>query len=167
MDSPASLDQFDVKILEHLQREGRCSNVDLARRVGLSESPCLARTRQLQEAGVIRGYGAEVALDKLGARVIVFCEVTLASHRSNDLRKFESGAARYGEIVECYNICGGYDYLLKIVTPGVAHFQALMERLLDDELGIAKFSSRIVLREPLARRDVPIRVILAAKNSWE
>jgi DNA-binding Lrp family transcriptional regulator len=167
MDNPASLDQFDVKILEHLQREGRCSNVDLARRVGLSESPCLARTRQLQETGVIRGYSAEVAPDKLGAHVTVFCEVTLASHRSQDLRRFEAGAASYPEIVECYNICGGYDYLLKIVAPGVAHFQALMERLLDAELGIAKFSSRIVLREPLARRDVPIRVILGAKNSWE
>jgi DNA-binding Lrp family transcriptional regulator len=167
MDTSASLDQFDIKILEHLQREGRCSNVDLAKRVGLSESPCLARTRQLQESGVIRSYGAEVALDKLGANVTVFCEVTLASHRSHDLRKFEAGAARYAEIVECYNICGGYDYLLKIVAPGVAHFQALMERLLDDELGIAKFSSRIVLREPLTGRDVPIRVILGAKNSWE
>ena len=127
MDTPASLDQFDIKILEHLQREGRCSNVDLAKRVGLSESPCLARTRQLQETGVIRGYGAEVALDKLGAHVIVFCEVTLASHRSQDLRKFEAGAAGYAEIVECYNICGGYDYLLKIVAPGVAHFQALIQ----------------------------------------
>jgi DNA-binding Lrp family transcriptional regulator len=167
MDSSTSLDQFDIKILEHLQREGRCSNVDLARRVGLSESPCLARTRQLQETGVIRGYGAEVAPDKLGAHVTVFCEVTLASHRSQDLRRFEAGAGSYPEIVECYNICGGYDYLLKIVAPGVAHFQALMERLLDAKLGIAKFSSRIVLREPLARRDVPIRVILGAKNSWE
>lgn len=167
MDTPAPLDQFDIKILEHLQREGRCSNVDLAKRVGLSESPCLARTRQMQETGVIQGYGAEVALDKLGPHVIVFCEVTLASHRTPDLRRFEAGAARYAEIVECYNICGGYDYLLKIVAPGVAHFQALMERLLDDELGIAKFSSRIVLREPLARRDVPIRVILGAKKSWE
>jgi DNA-binding Lrp family transcriptional regulator len=167
MDSSASLDQFDIKILEYLQREGRCSNVDLARHVGLSESPCLARTRQLQESGVIRGYGAEVALEKLGAHVIVFCEVTLGSHRSHDLRKFEAGAARYAEIVECFNICGGYDYLLKIVAPGVAHFQALMDRLLDDELGIAKFSSRIVLREPLARRDLPLRVILGAKKSWE
>lgn len=162
-----SLDSFDIKILEHLQREGRCSNVDLARRVGLSESPCLARTRQLQDAGLIRGFGAEVALDKLGAHVIVFCEVTLGSHRSHDLRKFEAGAARYPEIVECYNICGGYDYLLKIVAPGVAHFQALMDRLLDDEIGISKFSSRIVLREPLAPRTVPVRVILGAKNSWE
>ncbi|GAB3467631.1 Lrp/AsnC family transcriptional regulator [Massilia terrae] len=167
MDTPASLDSFDIKILEHLQREGRCSNVELAKRVGLSESPCLARTRQLQDAGLIRGYGAEVALDKLGAHVIVFCEVTLASHRSQDLRKFEAGVAKYPEIVECYNICGGYDYLLKIVAPGVAHFQALMDRLLDDELGISKFSSRIVLREPLAPRTVPLRVILSANNSWE
>jgi DNA-binding Lrp family transcriptional regulator len=167
MQSTASLDPFDVKILVHLQREGRCSNVDLATAIGLSESPCLARTKRLQELGVIRGYGADVALEKLGCHVIVFCEVTLGSHRPHDFRKFESGAGKYREIVECYNISGGYDYLLKIVAPGVAHFQALMERLLDDGIGIAKFSSRIVLRQPLGQRGYPLGVLISGKPSWE
>ena len=72
MRSTASLDKFDIKILVHLQREGRCSNVDLAAAVGLSESPCLLRTKRLQETGIIRGYGADVALEKLGSHVIVF-----------------------------------------------------------------------------------------------
>lgn len=166
MDTPVSLDQFDIKILAHLQREGRCSNVDLADAIGLSESPCLARTKRLQESGVIRGYGAQVALDKLGPHVIVFCEVTLGSHRPRDLRKFEGGAGIYPEIVECFHICGGYDYLLKIVASDVTHFQTLMERLLEDELGIANFSSRIVLGQPLAQRSLPLKALLTAKPSW-
>lgn len=162
-----SLDSFDIKILVHLQREGRCSNVGLAEAVGLSESPCLLRTKRLQEIGVIRGYGAEIALERLGNHVIVFSEVTIGSHRPQDFRKFEAGAGRYSEIVECYNVSGGYDYLLKIVAPGVAHFQALMERLLEDDIGIEKFASRIVLRKPFDPRKYPLTVIETGKKSWE
>jgi DNA-binding Lrp family transcriptional regulator len=167
MRSSASLDQFDIKILVHLQREGRCSNVELAAAVGLSESPCLLRTKRLQEIGVIRGYGADVALEKLGSHVIVFSEVTLSSHRPHDFRKFEGGAEKYGEIVECYNISGGYDYLLKIVVPGIAYFQALMERLLEDDIGIGKFASRIVLRQPLGQREYPLRILINGEPGWD
>ena len=163
----ASLDQFDIKILVHLQREGRCSNVELAAAVGLSESPCLTRTKRLQEIGVIRGYGAHVALEKLGSHVIVFSEVTLNSHRVCDFRKFEAEAGKYREIVECYNISGGYDYLLKIVVPGIPYFQALMERLLEDDIGIEKFASRIVLRQPLDQREYPLNILITGKPSWE
>lgn len=167
MRSSEALDRFDIKILVHLQREGRCSNVELAAAVGLSESPCLHRTKRLQEAGIIRGYGADVALEKLGSHVIVFSEVTISSHRPCDFRKFEAGAGKYREIVECYNISGGHDYLLKIVAPSVAHFQALMERLLEDDIGIEKFSSRIVLRQPLGQREYPLSVLITGKPSWE
>ena len=86
MGSAISLDQFDLKILAHLQREGRCSNVELADAVGLSQSPCLVRTKRLQEVGVIRGYGADIALEKLGRNVIVFSEVTISSHRRPDFQ---------------------------------------------------------------------------------
>jgi DNA-binding Lrp family transcriptional regulator len=167
MQSSASLDQFDIKILAHLQREGRCSNVELAAAVGLSESPCLSRTKRLQEIGVIRGYGADVALERLGSHVIVFCEVTLGSHRVRDFQKFEAGAGKYREIVECYNVSGGYDYLLKIVAPSIVYFQALMERLLEDDIGIEKYASRIVLRQPLGQRDYPLNILITGKPSWE
>lgn len=167
MRSSASLDPFDIKILVHLQREGRCSNVDLAEAVGLSQSPCLLRTKRLQEIGVIRGYRAEVELEKLGSHVLVFAEVTISSHRPHDFRKFEAGAGKYREIVECYNVSGGYDYLLKIVAPGIACFQALMDRLLEDDIGIEKFSSRIVLRQPFDPRGYPLGVIATGKPSWE
>lgn len=167
MRASASLDQFDIKILVHLQREGRCSNVDLAAAIGLSESPCLLRTRRLQETGVIRGYRAEVALEKLGSHVIVFSEVTISSHRPQDFRKFEAGVEKYHEIVECYNVSGGYDYLLKVIAPNIAYFQALMEQVLKDDIGIEKFSSRIVLRKPLEQRGYPLRIIATGRPDWD
>jgi DNA-binding Lrp family transcriptional regulator len=167
MQTTAKLDRFDLKILVHLQREGRCSNVELADAVGLSPSPCLLRTKRLQDMGVIRGYGADVALETLGPHVLVFSEVTMGSHHPSDFRKFEAAIARFDEIVECYNVSGGYDYLLKIVAPTVAHFQALMEQLLDEQIGILKFSSRIVLRQPLLRRNDPLATIVSGTKSWE
>ena len=160
----ASLDRFDLKILAHLEREGRCSNVELADAVGLSQSPCLVRTKRLQEIGVIRGYGADIALEKLGDYVIVFSEVTINSHRPSDFRKFEAAADRHLEIVEWFNVSGGYDYLLKIAAPSVAHFQQLMERLLENDIGIGKFTSRIVLRQSSGKRSYPLNLI-AATNS--
>lgn len=155
------LDRFDLKILVHLEREGRCSNVELADAVGLSQSPCLVRTKRLQETGVIRGYGADIALEKLGDCVSVFSEVTLDSHRPADFRKFEQAVDRHPEIVEWFNVSGGYDYLLKIVTPSVACFQELMERLLQEDIGIDKFTSRIVLRQSSGRRRYPLNLIAA------
>ena len=167
MRSNVALDRFDLKILVHLQRAGRCTNVELAEAVGLSPSPCLLRTKRLQDIGVIRGYNADVALETLGDYVVVFSEVTMGSHHPADFRKFEACVAKYEEIVECYNVSGGYDYLLKIVAPSVGHFQALMEQLLEAEIGILKFSSRIVLRQPLARRNSPLATIISGKKSWE
>jgi DNA-binding Lrp family transcriptional regulator len=167
MQTMVKIDQFDLKILVHLQREGRCSNVELADAVGLSPSPCLLRTKRLQEIGVIRGYGAEVVLEKLGSHVVVFSEVTINSHHPADFRKFEAVVGKYDEVVECYNVSGGYDYLLKFIVPSVAYFQALMEQLLDADIGILKFSSRIVLRQPLLRRNYPLQTIISGKRSWE
>lgn len=166
MRSAVFFDRFDLKIMVHLQREGRCSNVDLAESIGLSPSPCLLRTKRLQETGLIRGYSADIALEKLGECVVVFSEITISSHRPDDFRKFEEGAGKYEEIVECYNVSGGYDYLLKIVAPGIGYFQALMEKMLDDDIGIERFASRIVLRQSLDRRGYPLGII-ATQKRWE
>jgi len=166
MSSVASIDRFDLKILVHLQREGRCSNVDLANHVGLSPSPCLLRTKRMQEVGLIRSYGADIALERLGEHVVVFSEVTISSHTPHDFRKFEEAVGNYQEIVECYNVSGGYDYLLKIVAPGIGYFQALMDKMLEEEIGIERFASRIVLRQPLNRREYPLSIIATCKR-WE
>lgn len=164
MRSTASLDWFDIKILAHLQREGRCSNIDLADAVGLTPSPCLARMKRLQKLGVIRGFDADIALEKVGDFVIVFSEVTICEHRRDEFRVFEDSISKHPEIIECYNVSGGYDYLLKIVTSSIALFQELMEKLLEAEIGIRKFSSRIVLRQPFGNRKFPIGMIAPAPD---
>ena len=166
MTSVVSFDRFDLRILEHLQREGRCSNVDLADAVGLRPSHCLLRTKRMQAGGLIRSFGADIALEKLGEHVVVFSEITLGSHTPQDFRKFEEGAARHKEIIECYNVSGGYDYLLKIVAPGIGYFQALMDKMLEGDMGIERFASRIVLRQPLNRREYPLNII-ATRKRWE
>lgn len=160
-------DRTDIRILEHLQREGRCSIVELAEAINLSPSPCLARTRRLEQSGIIAGYAARISLNKLGCNLVVFSEITLASHYPGDFLRFETGARQYREIVECYNISGGYDYLLKIIAPNLYRFQDLMARLLDDEIGIAKFASRVVLRHPWPWREEPLSEIANGNCSWE
>ena len=167
MRSPTSLDRYDIKILECLQREGRFSNVELAEAIELSQSPCLTRTKRLQEIGVIRGFRADIALEKLGDHIVVYTEVTISNHRPIDFRKFETGISKYNEIVECYNVTGGYDYLLKILAPGIASLQELMERLLEDDIGVEKFAARIVLRQPLDQRRYPLNTIITGTPSWE
>ena len=94
----------------------------------------------------------------------VFSEVTISSHRPFDFRKFEEAVTRHPEIVEWYNVSGGYDYLLKVVAPSVARFQELMERLLQDDIGIEKFTSRIVLRQPFDKRTYPLGLIATQRN---
>jgi DNA-binding Lrp family transcriptional regulator len=156
MRSRVKLDRMDFKILAHLQRLGRCSNVELADSVGLSASPCLARVKRLEAAGVIEGFGAHLDLAKLGDFMIVFAEVTLRNHRREDLRRFEVAAETFPEIMDCYNVSGGYDFLLRIVTRSISHFQNIMDALLEADLGVEKFSSFMVLRVPFLKHAYPL-----------
>ena len=154
-----SLDSLDFQILAHLQREGRCSNVELAESVGLTPSPCLARVKRLQENGYIASYGAHLELGKLGDVLTVFTEITLSEHRRRDLQRFEETVREYPEVMECYNLSGGYDYLLKIVVRSVTHYQKVMETLLAADVGVTRFSSYIVLRLPFIKREYPLETL--------
>jgi DNA-binding Lrp family transcriptional regulator len=163
MGATVPLDRMDLKILKCLQKAGRCSNVDLADMVGLSPSPCLARVKRLQDLGVIRGYNAQLSLEKIGESVSVFSEITISNHRRNDFHRFEETVAGFQEITECYNVSGGYDYLLKITTRSVDAFGKIMDELIDKDIGIEKFSSRIVLRKPIDKSEYPIDLLAAKK----
>ncbi|MEO8722146.1 MAG: Lrp/AsnC family transcriptional regulator [Sphingobium sp.] len=156
MRSTIELDRMDFKILAHLQRTGRCSNVELADLVGLSPSPCLVRVKRLQKIGVIEGFGAHLAMAKLGDFLIIFTEVTVSHHKRKDMQRFEDAAREFPEIMECYNVSGGYDFLLKTVTRSVSHFQTIMDALINSDLSIEKFSSYIVLRVPFVKHELPL-----------
>lgn len=151
------LDRIDLKILAQLQKTGRITNVELADAVGLSPSPCLTRVKRLESAGYITGYGAQINLQKLGEYLTVFTEVTLHDHKRPDFSRFENRIRNIDEIVECHLVSGGYDYLLKFVARGVAHYQQIIEELLDANFGIEKYFSYIVIKSPFIKHHYPIQ----------
>jgi len=150
------LDRIDFKILAHLQQSGRCSNVDLADLVGLSPSPCLGRVKRLEEHGFIESYGAQLGLVKFGPVVIVFTEVMLKEHRKHDFVRFETKARDIPEIMDCYNVAGGYDYLMRIVARSVSHYHEVMESILKMDLGVERYFSYFVLRTPFSKHAYPL-----------
>jgi DNA-binding Lrp family transcriptional regulator len=163
MNTP-KLDRIDLKILAQLQKSGRITNVELADAVGLSPSPCLTRVKRLEQAGYITGYGAQINLHKLGEFLTVFTEVTLQDHKSTDFARFEAKIRSVDEIIECHLVSGGYDYLLKFVTPGVGHYQALIEYLLESNIGIEKYFSYIVIKSPFIKTHYPIQGLFGEKS---
>jgi DNA-binding Lrp family transcriptional regulator len=150
------LDRIDINILAQLQRNGRISNINLANAVALSPSPCLQRVKRLEEAGYITSYNARIDLAKLGETITVFTEVTLSDHHREDFTKFESAIRTIDEVIECHLISGGYDYLLKFIARGVAHYQSVIENILERDIGVAKYFSYIVIKSPIEKLHYPL-----------
>lgn len=159
------LDAIDLRILAVLQREGRITKLALAERVGLSPSPCWERLRRLEDAGIVTGYHARVAARLLGPTTIAFAEITLSSHRQADFTRFESAIAGVPEIVECWALGGGLDYLLKVVTSDVDAYQRLIDRLLAADLGIDRYFTYIVTKPVKESAGVPIESLARPANT--
>jgi DNA-binding Lrp family transcriptional regulator len=160
MAASPKLDRIDVNILAQLQKDGRMTNVSLADAVGLSPSPCLQRVKRLETAGYIAGYGAHINIGKLADTVTVFTEVTLSDHRREDFIKFESSIRTIEEILECHLVSGGYDYLVRFIVRNIAHYQELMESILDRSIGVEKYFSYIVIKSPIVKNALPLRTLL-------
>jgi DNA-binding Lrp family transcriptional regulator len=128
-DPDAALDEVDRQILHELQGDGRMTNVELARRVGLSAPPCLRRVRRLEEAGVIRGYHADLDPVALGWEITFFALVGLESQKEAVLSGFEALVEAWPEVRECHMIRGGSDFLLRLVARDTAHENALTTQL--------------------------------------
>lgn len=158
------LDRIDINILSLLQRNGRITNIKLANAVSLSPSPCLLRVKRLEEAGYITSYNAHVDIGKLGETIMVFTEVTLTDHKREDFLKFEESIRTVDEVIECHLISGGYDYLLKFLTRGVAHYQSVMESVLEREIGVAKYFSYIVIKTPFQKRHYPLAKLFGGEH---
>ncbi len=126
---PARLDAIDWKILDELQRNGRITNVELARRVGISAPPCLRRMRALEEAGFIKGYRALLDEKLLGYEINVFAMVHLASQAEPDLLAFENFVKARPLVRECWMLSGEIDFILKCVAPDLRRFQEFIAEL--------------------------------------
>ncbi|HUZ65748.1 MAG TPA: Lrp/AsnC family transcriptional regulator [Acetobacteraceae bacterium] len=123
------LDAIDRRILSELQIDGRMTNVELARRAGISAPPCLRRVRRLEEAGVIRGYHADTDPPTLGWTIVFFAVVGLDSQKETVLSAFEKTVAAWPEVRECHMIRGGGDFLLRLVARDTTHENQLTQRL--------------------------------------
>jgi DNA-binding Lrp family transcriptional regulator len=150
------LDRIDRRILQNLLADGRMTNVELARRVGISAPPCLRRVRALEEAGIIRGYHADLAPEALGYAVTVFAQVGLASQADADLKAFEALVATWPEVREAYMLAGETDFLLKIVAPDWDSYQRFLSARLTTAPNVSHVKSALMLR--LSKNDPGIPI---------
>ncbi len=139
------LDVTDKKILAQLQAHGRTSNTDLSRKVGLSESPCLRRVRNLEDDGVITGYSALLDHRKLGLEIVAYVQVNLDQRSEADTNAFVKAVKKAPWIVECVAISGTHDYFLKIVARNIDHFGQLTMKKLLRFPGVTDVTSNLVL----------------------
>jgi DNA-binding Lrp family transcriptional regulator len=152
----ARLDSIDRRILLALQAEGRITNVELARRAGLSAPPCLRRVRALEEAGVIRGYHADLDPEALGFGVTVFAQVSLKGQSEAELQAFEARARAWPLVRECHMLSGETDFLLKCVAPDLAAFQAFLTGSLTAAPNVAGVRTSLVIRPSKVEPGVPV-----------
>lgn len=120
------LDRIDRKILVELQKDGRLSNVELAKRVGLSPTPCLERVKRLETDQFILGYTAQVDPNKVGAALLVFVEITLSKTSPEDFDEFSKAVQKLDEILECHLVSGSFDFLLKTRVANMAAYRELL-----------------------------------------
>ncbi len=152
------LDRVDRQILSDLQADGRITNVDLARRAGISAPPCLRRVRALEESGIIRGYHATVDPAALGYNVTVFAQVALSSHAEADLRGFEDRVSAWPEVRECYMLAGETDFLLKVVARDWEDYQRFLTTRLTAAPNVVHVTTVLAIRAAKQEPGVPIAV---------
>lgn len=155
------LDPIDRKILAELQADGRMTNVELAKRVGISAPPCLRRVRTLEEAGYIRGYHAKVDIRELGFEVQVFAMVGLQSQAEADLSRFEARCRAWSLVRECHMLNGEVDFILKCVAPDLSTFQNFLTEELLRADNVASVKTSLVIRCAKDDPGVPFDVLEA------
>ena len=154
----SKLDKIDRRILRDLQADGRITNVDLAHRAGISAPPCLRRVRALEEAGLIRGYHADVNAEALGYGVTVFAQVGLASQAETDLKAFEALVQTWPEVREANMLAGETDFLLKIVATDWDSYQRFLTTKLTAAPNVNHVKSALAIRSSKYEPGVPVVV---------
>lgn len=152
----ADLDRIDLNILRILQEEGRLSNVELARRVNLSPTPCLERVRRLERSGHIRRYVALLDPDKLERGLLAFIEVRLDRTTPDAFQIFADAMNRSPSVLECHMVAGGFDYLIKVRVADMAAYRAFLGDELSSIPGVAQTHTYMVMEEVKATHSLPV-----------
>ncbi len=151
----ADIDRIDLQILSLLQGDGRMSNVELARRVNLSPSPCLERVRRLEATGLISGYSARLDAAALGLGTSAFIQVTLDRTTAEVFDRFRDEVVLIPEVAECHMVAGGFDYLLKLRLGGMDAYRAVLARIVDLP-GVAQTHTYVVIEAVKQDRGLPL-----------
>ena len=155
MTAAIELDRIDRKILAALQADARLTNQALSEAVALSPSACHARVRRLEKAGVIQGYHARLDPFRLSG-VVLFAEVTLKAHGSDELARFDEAIAAVPQIVEATHVSGAYDYLLKVVVADLPEWTRIAARLTASAAGADRINTHVLLRKPKIFMGYPV-----------
>ena len=153
---PIPLDSFDHVILAQLQLDGRMTNQELAERIGLTPSPCLRRTKRLEQEGVIERYVALVDPVKAGLAVTAFVRVRLDSQDDRTLTTFESMIGDFAEVMECYLMTGEADYQLRVLVRSLAEFEEFLRFRLTRIPGVDQVTTGFALRPIVYRTQLPV-----------
>ncbi|HVT12025.1 MAG TPA: Lrp/AsnC family transcriptional regulator [Fimbriimonadaceae bacterium] len=138
------IDEVDVQLLKLLQEDGRITNADLAKGVGLSPPSVLQRVRALERAGLIKGYTAILDAEKLGLRITAFAAISLSLHQDMPIERFRRSIQEIEEVQECYHVSGEYDFLLKIVVKDMRAYETLIREKISRIRGIRQINSSFV-----------------------
>ncbi|TCS60685.1 Lrp/AsnC ligand binding domain-containing protein [Varunaivibrio sulfuroxidans] len=151
-----SLDPIDRRILREIQSDGRLSVVALARRVGLSKTPCMERLRRLEAGGFVQGYGAHLDPDRLGAGHLAFVQVTLGTTTSAALEAFNRGVEQIAEVQGCYMIAANFDYLLKVRTRDIQSYRRVLGERIAALPHVTQTSTFVVMETVKDTLSVPV-----------
>ena len=150
------LDRIDINILETLQRDGRISNVELAKKVNLSASPCIDRVKRLEKEGYIDGYGARLNAAKLGFGTAVFIQVTLDRTTSDVFNQFRDAVVKIPQVAECHMVAGGFDYLLKLRLANMDAYRSMLAKIVDLP-GVAQTHTYVVIEAVKHDHGLPLK----------
>ena len=154
------MDRLDRKILRLLQEDATLAVADIAKKVGLSTTPCWRRIQKLEEEGVIRRRVALLDPVKINARVTVFVAIRTASHSNEWLRRFSEVVQEFPEVVEFYRMSGDVDYLLRVVVPDIARYDAFYKKLIS-KIEIRDVSSSFAMEQIKYTTEMPLDYMMA------
>lgn len=150
------LDKLDQKILATLQRDGRISNQQLAEQVGLSPAACWRRVRTLEETGIITGYSALVAPDRIGQGLCVLVNLSLQRHSIDSTVGIEQQVSSYPEVLQCFAVTGNADFVMRVIVPDMASYDRFLNEKIFTLQGIAQVHSNFSLREIKNTQTIPV-----------
>ncbi len=139
------LDIIDHKILEKLQSNGKITNAQLSKEIGLSPAPTLERVKKLENTGIIESYHAQIDREKVGLGVMTFVQVTLSGHRKSITEEFVKTIENVSEIIECHHVTGSCDFLLKVIAKDIASYQTLIMETINEIEVVASTQTMVIL----------------------